>query len=200
MLTFSNTPRSLLNKSSHRLITTPHHKNRLLESLGVDILIDIPFTQELSQLSPEAFIALIEKTVPIARWVVGEDFRFGYQRAGTLQFLQEYATKVHQEVFVVEKIEDGGDVISSTRIREMIQEGDIQKASILLGRPYSIFTKVHGGVLDVTGLCLPPEGIWAVTVIANDTSYDGRLSIMKEGCFLTASHGQTQETVEVVLK
>ena len=112
VLTFSNTPRAFLNQKSHSLITTPLHKARQLERLGVDMLLDISFTKELSLLPPEIFVVLLEKSLPIACWVVGEDIRFGRQQTGTLRFLQDYARQALQEVRVVGKIEDEGTVIS----------------------------------------------------------------------------------------
>lgn len=185
VLSFPIPPRALISNTSPSLITTPIHKRRLLESFGVDLLLEIPFTKELSLLRPEAFLALLEESLHIVCWVVGEDTCFGHRQAGNVLFLRDYAQRSQQEVHVIEKIDSSSCLgISSTRIRQAIRSGDLGTASSLLGRPYSILTTIQEGILCVDSLCLPPLGTWHVTVSTGTHEELTQLIISEKGCSL----------------
>lgn len=194
VITFWPHPRIVLNKdvSQFKLLSTLDEKRYLIENLGVDDLIVVPFTYELSQLSAEDFFKqiLIEK-LKVKSLIVGYDHHFG--KGGQANFGKIKEIGEHAGV-CVERIEANsinGVTISSSKIREALQNGDIIAANEYLGYNYPLSgTVVHGKKLgrkmgfptaniqpdDVLKL-IPQDGIYAVKVIHNNITYNGMLSI-----------------------
>ena len=113
-------------------------------ALGKEIKsIAIPFA-DVRRLNPEEFIRYLQEQYPFVALVTGDNFRFAYQRAGTVEILQELGRRLHFRVETVSGISDGKALISSSRIREAIEAGDCAVAQQLLGRPYA----VHGRVVE----------------------------------------------------
>ena len=147
-------------------LTPPYHKRRLFERLGVDVLIDVPLTQELKDTSAEAFIGELQRMVFIHTWVGGTDLRFGKGREGSCDFL---ARRNDMKTVFVERLSVKGEEVSSTRIRQLVALGDLAKASSFLGRPYSLMASAthfdqNGYTLDLSRHCLPPDGDYAATL------------------------------------
>ena len=149
-------------------LITSHHKCRLFESLSVDLLIDVPFTKTLKNISANAFVSTLQKMIPVHTWVGGTDLRFGKDREGSCSFL---AKRSDMKTYFVERLSLEGDIVSSTRIRRLVAAGELSQASSLLGRPYSIvapsipyLSNRSGYALDVSHLCLPPAGEYEATV------------------------------------
>jgi cytidyltransferase-like protein len=147
-------------------LITPHHKRRLFESLDVDLLIDVPFSDTLKSLSAETFVTIVQQMASVHTWVGGTDLGFGRDREGSCATL---AARTDMNTHFVERLCIGGEVVSSSRIRRLVAAGDLSLASALLGRPYSFVasaTPLHPNAyaLDLSGLCLPPAGEYAVTV------------------------------------
>lgn len=124
IITFSSLP-----KVGQKQIITTLDKRQLLEASGVDILVELDFSQ-VSTLSPHDFLSLVRAMFPQAFWVIGEDCRFGAGRSAGSEFLE---SMFKGRVRVVEPIER--EELSSTYIRQCIEAGDLEKASSLLGRP-----------------------------------------------------------------
>jgi riboflavin kinase/FMN adenylyltransferase len=144
-----------------RRICTHAHKEKLLSRFDVDVLVHVPFTEELQNLSARRFLEYLNSKMTISHYVVGDDVSFGHNRVGNLQYLSEDAKARGQKVLCCEKIKD----VSSTNIRRAIQTGKIDQASFMLGRPYSIygsFLRNQQGVLylEDSALCLPPPGVY----------------------------------------
>ncbi|MEX1012210.1 MAG: bifunctional riboflavin kinase/FAD synthetase [Waddliaceae bacterium] len=180
VITFSNHPSTILN-SSHPtpLICTLSHRIKLLKSEGVDHVITLPFTAQLASLSPEQFLQKISP-LQFQTLVLGHDARFGKDKKGDRDTLSTLA-KNQFKLYYVEEVEG----ISSSAIRKCITTGQLVEASKLLNRPYSIYSQVTRGNsrgtaigyptanFDVTGLCLPPFGVYAIEVVIDSKKYPG---------------------------
>ncbi len=122
-----------------RLITPLEMKLRLLDESGLDAVLVIPFTRDFSQLSPREFCAEVLVRRLRAREVhEGESFRFGHKAAGDLEQLKRFGAELGFAVKGYGELRFGGDVASSSRIRELIAEGRVARARHLLGRPFAI--------------------------------------------------------------
>ena len=105
----------------------------------VDVLIDYPFTPEFARMPAEDFIEQIISRRLHARYVVvGTDFRFGYEKRGDVQMLSEYAGQYGYQLFVIEKERYQDRIISSTYIKEVLRDGDVEKAAKMLGYAYAV--------------------------------------------------------------
>lgn len=180
--TFDIPPGEQIQGMRPKVLTVNHEKEKLFESMGIDYLIECPFTEEIMRMEPEIFVETIVKNLNVKYLVVGKDFHFGHNRRGDYRMLQDYAPQCGYEVKVVEKIQENGRDISSTYIREEIAAGSIEKANMLLGYDFFVEGRVlHGEHLGKTVLgiptinllppeekLLPPSGVY-VTI----TEYDG---------------------------
>ena len=147
IITFEPHPRELFfpEKRSFRLMTQPAKKIRL-ESLGIDYLIEIPFTMEISRLTPKLFVEkILHKFFGVSHVVVGEDFKFGRHRKGTAQILKTLGTEFGIDVTIAPLIKNKDFEISSTAIRQALTDGKPEKASEMLGDWYSIVGIVSEG-------------------------------------------------------
>jgi riboflavin kinase/FMN adenylyltransferase len=123
------------------LITPLPVKLRLLETTGVDATLVLPFTRDLSLLSPREFVEQILKNRLHAREVhEGFNFRFGHKAAGTVTMLAEFGREMGFETKVYPEMRIRGHQASSSHIRELIQHGDISRARQLLGHTFSILS------------------------------------------------------------
>jgi riboflavin kinase/FMN adenylyltransferase len=146
VLLFDKHPISVLNVSAPKLLTTLDQKIKILEQLGVDYVYVQKFDVKFSTLEPDYFIKkiLIDK-LQAASIVAGFDYRFGKGAKGDTQYLKEICVKFKTDVTIVERIDFDNEPVSASRIRNLLDEGDIEKANKLLGRRYSIVGKVvHG--------------------------------------------------------
>lgn len=109
-----------------------------LEHWGLDILIREPFTLQLASLSPQEFFQKILRALHPRALVIGYDFRFGKDRQGDFELLKSLAGPQGLEVERVEPYQLHGEVVSSSRIRQLLSKGDLQGAQELLGRNYSV--------------------------------------------------------------
>ncbi len=180
VLTFEPHPRITLGQDSNlRLLTSLEEKALLLERLGVDYLIVIPFDKEFSKLSHQQFINdyLIGK-VGIVELIVGYNHHFGHNKSGDYGYL---ATQSHIEVTRVSQHLVDTRKVSSTVIRQSIADGDMSTATELLGHTYIIIGSSDSrGVVSVDSYKhLPPCGVYSAVV-------DGRNSeirVDEEGIF-----------------
>lgn len=170
-------------------------KVQLAEKLGVDVFVVIPFDQRFKEQPAEEFV----KKVLVARCnakriVIGDDFRFGYQRSGDVRLLQKMGREYGFETIVKEKMVADGDIISSTRIRSLVKQGLLKEANALLGTPYFISGNVQKGrqlgrkklntptanlYPDVVKE-LPPYGVYAVLAEAEGRQYAGVANLGKK--------------------
>jgi riboflavin kinase / FMN adenylyltransferase len=176
VVTFSPHPQEFFTGQRRELLTPLHEKAAYLKAMGVQQLVLLPFDQDLAKLSPHKFVEdiLIQK-LQAQQISVGQDFRFGRQRGGTTADLQAIAASHGITVQIVPLYTDGGERISSSAIRQALQQGDVSRANQLLGRPYTLMGEVVRGQqlgrtigFPTANLKLPPEkflprqGVYAV--------------------------------------
>ena len=146
-VTFYPHPDAVLRpRSAPRMLTSLERKAELLEALGMDELVVVRFDRRFASLSPEMFCRAVLSDHLGAKVVfVGENFRFGHEGAGTSLDLADYGTTHGFHVRPVPLVEDLGEAISSTRIRDLLKRGKVVEASGLLGRPHRLEGTVVSG-------------------------------------------------------
>ncbi len=165
VITFDPHPRYVLGTGEGmQLLSTIEEKIFLLEQIGIDNLIIIPFTQEFSRTSPMEFISSLA-TIGIRSMVVGYNHRFGHNKEGDFEYLSTHSGEM--EITKVEQQQVAGGKVSSTIIRQCIADGDMQRVEQMLARPYIIIGKVgeDGTIGDISeNKLLPAEGEYQAKV------------------------------------
>jgi riboflavin kinase / FMN adenylyltransferase len=200
LLTFQPHPLSVLKPDGFLGLITPLQvKKRLIEEAGVDVLLLLPFAEELRSMSGEAFVKdLLVGRIGIKGLVVGYDFRFGREGKGDVKALKRYSELYGFEFEQVNAVTVDHDKVGSNHIRKLIREGEIAKANSLLGRPYMIEGIVARGMgrgrdmgfptlnLETTFDIIPKRGVYvsavaihgkkwpSVTNIGYDPTFDGK--------------------------
>ena len=194
IFTFDPHPRKVVaaGESTLRLLTTLDEKIALLQQSGIDHLIIYPFTKEFSQLTYEEFVekVLVHK-IHTSFLVVGYDHKFGKDRKGDFEFLKECANRFDLRIEKLDVLLMNEANISSTKIREAIQQGDFDIANAFLGYPFML----HGTVVEGQQLgrkiqfptanveatdpdkIIPGYGVYAVKVMVKNQTYYGMLNI-----------------------
>lgn len=146
LLTFEPHPQTLLNGREAIRLTLADEKAALLKTMDIDLLFVVPFTQNLADLAPEDFIRhyLIEG-VGLSCLVAGFNHAFGKNKQGTRDFLVRLSETHDFKLDIVDPVYQKGLLISSSKIRDLMQEGDVGKASEMLGRPYTVSGRVIQG-------------------------------------------------------
>ncbi len=188
VMTFYPHPLKVLRPDCNLQFITPHkRKLELLAHYGVDVTWVIPFSREFASISPQDFVKTYLVDYLNVKWIiVGYDYHFGKNRAGNIEFLKQQGEKFGFGVESVSEIVVGGLIVSSTSVRKLIRQGQMQTVANLLGRPYEIRGKVvrgrnRGGRLlgfptaNVNiGEYVPPKiGVYAVKVIIDGKTYNG---------------------------
>jgi len=192
VFTFDIPPRKEVQGDSGEVLTTNDEKMHVFENMGIDYVVECPFTAEIRNMEAVAFIRMIVEKLHVRCMVVGTDFHFGHNRAGNYKLLQKYAKEFGYEVQVVKKMQYESRDISSTFVREEIKAGHIEKANELLGVPYFIQGLVkHGNEIGRTigfptinlisdeEKLLPPFGVYVTKVFIGGEEYCG---ITNVGC------------------
>ncbi|MEY3751423.1 MAG: hypothetical protein RLZZ186_1842, partial [Cyanobacteriota bacterium] len=139
-------PREVLFGEARLRLDLPSEKLDLLQPLGIEQLVLVPFTPALAALSPEAFVEQVLVEQLQARLVaVGENFRFGQGRSGDIHSLRQLCAARGIEVLVQPILSDDTARLSSSRIRRALSDGELQEAARLLGRPYRFGGRVVRG-------------------------------------------------------
>ncbi len=148
-----------------KFLSDPEEKLALLEEAGVDVVARLPFTRDFASQTPEEFmVQVLRDGLGTRELYVGQNFRFGKERSGTIQMLMEAGPRLGFTVHAISPVVMEGAPVSSTRIRDLIQAGAMGEAALLLGRPYQLKGTVvqghrRGGELGFpTANLLPPEG------------------------------------------
>ncbi len=193
VVTFDRHPNSVVapERTPAPIYSLPH-KLRVLEALAVDATWLIPFDEEFSRIEADAFVRQLARDFqPLHSLSVGSGFTFGYRRRGNLELLSRAGREHGFQVHGLSAIEFRGEVVSSTRIRETIRTGDLEAATAMLGRPYSVSGMVVRGDglgrgmgiptanLAVTDLVLPPDGVYAAEVLLEGQAHPAVLNL---GC------------------
>jgi len=139
-VTFEPHPMRMLRpEASVKLLTPASQKLRLLEQTGLDAAVVIPFTRELSRMSPGEFVErILSGKLQTLEAHEGYNFRFGHKAGGDVHLLAQLGARLGFRVVVYPEMCVRGLSVSSTRIRELIQSGDVRRARYLLGRAFGI--------------------------------------------------------------
>jgi len=172
------------------LISTYEEKVALFEELGVDLLVILPFTQEFACMAAEEFARTILRDALDAREVhVGFNYRFGKNREGDVGRLREFGRSFGFDVVEIPEVSVDGEIVSSTKIRDLLRAGDVEHAAKLLGRSYAVTgTVVEGDKrgrtlgfptanLDPKHEILPYPGVYAVRVFLETRQFDGIVNV-----------------------
>jgi riboflavin kinase/FMN adenylyltransferase len=212
VVSFSPHPREFFSGQPLALLSPLEERISLLEQMGVDQLVVLPFDEELARLSPAQFVQQILVDKMQAKHIsVGKDFRFGHKRSGTAELLRDLAADYGIEVSQVSLQTCDGERISSSAVRQSLGNGDVRNASRLLGRPYRLIGKVvHGQQLGRTigfptanlqlpeSKLLPAQGVYGVKVASKELNNgDPLFGVMNIGNRPTVNG--TQQTIEVHL-
>lgn len=176
VLTFSPHPERILRKARIRQIQTLSQRLEEIEKFGVHSVCIVSFTEKFSNLSSQEFIQdIIIKRFKVRVIIVGENFRFGRNRKGDISLLKKSVSKLGLKIFSVPPVTKEGHIISSSLIRNLLEQGQIDKANTLLGRFYRIEGKVIKGKSRGKDIGFPtanietaneivPSGIFITTV------------------------------------
>lgn len=188
VFTFMRPPRSLVKGDGQPVLLTNREKRAHMEKLGVDLMIEYPFTESVCHMEPEAFVEqVLVKGLKVKRIVTGPDFCFGYRRRGNITLLEQLSAVFGYELTVIEKERAAdGQIISSTLVRQELLAGNVERANELLGYPYTVTGEVvHGNHLGRTfGMptinqipaeekLLPPNGVYTARVEVDGHLYEG---------------------------
>lgn len=176
IVTFDQHPSAVLAaERAPQLIYPLSQKLRVLETLGVDLTLLIHFDRTFSEHTGEEFVRALSRAAGQIRSVcVGASFVFGHKRTGNVELLRKLGSELHFAVHGLAAVALDGKAVSSTRIRQAIRAGNLDAATQMLGRGYSLAGKIVEGDqlgrqlgfptanLEVGGLALPPGGVYAV--------------------------------------
>ncbi|MEX2604952.1 MAG: bifunctional riboflavin kinase/FAD synthetase [Gracilimonas sp.] len=210
VVTFDPHPRDIINpgKGGIKLLTTLKERCEILQDLGVDLLLVIPFDRDFSLLTSEEFVRdIIYEKVGVSEFVIGYDHHFGRDRKGTIETIENLGKKLGFDAYVVSKQEMQHVTISSTVIRKTLaEEGNVNKAAEFLDRHYLLNGIVmHGDERGHTigyptanlkpeheDKVIPKNGVYAVKVRVKEEWYGGMMNIGIRPTF-----GEDVRTLEV---
>ncbi len=226
VFTFDPSPAVLFGQGDGRELTVKNEKRLFFERMGVDILIEFPLTKNTAAMEPEAFVQDVLAGLLNARFIAaGRDLSFGREGRGNGALLSELAPGLGMEVKTIEKICVDGREVSSSLVREQVEQGNMILAERLLGMPYPIVGQVVRGnqigrtlgfpTVNVTpppSKLLPPKGVYLSEAVCGGRRYR---AVSNVGCKPTVAREQVMgvesylydfdrevygETVEIYLK
>jgi len=206
VVTFRQHPQSLFEPhSSLEILTSLPQKIKLLKDEGIEVIITLNFTLELAQIGIQQFIGLLKKYLKMRGLVVGPDFAMGRNREGDIDTLHTLEKSIDFNLTVIPPIIKNNELISSTTIRNVLAQGDMERVHDMLGRYFSLEGRVIAGSgrgkdlgfptanIDIDPVqALPADGIYATLAYIDDQP---RQSITNIGCRPT--FGEMERAVEV---
>jgi riboflavin kinase / FMN adenylyltransferase len=186
-----------------KMLTTFKERARILDAIGIKVLLCINFTREFANFSPDVFIEdILVKKINAKEIVIGPDYAFGKNRKGTTELLKKRGLELGFRVKIVKSVEIDGDVVSSSRIRKLLLKGNVHEVSTLLGRAYTIEGNVIRGAgrgekllhiptanITTPNELVPKEGVYAVRIGIKGSFFDGVANIGKKPTFGDADTG-----------
>lgn len=194
VLTFWPHPRMVVSQDSQslKLLSTVDEKIELLEKQGVNHLLIVPFTREFSELSSEEYVQkILIETIGTKKLVIGYDHHFGRNREGNFQYLEDNSDRFGIQIEEISRQEIDSLVISSTKIRQSLLEGNVKSANDLLGRNYSFSGIVVKGrqlgrtigfptanvQVSESYKLIPTNGVYAVRTLVRGQRLNGIMNI-----------------------
>jgi riboflavin kinase / FMN adenylyltransferase len=208
VVTFHKHPQETLNPQSQPpFLTDAAEKALLVKKEGVAAVIVLTFTPELSRLSARDFLSLLQKKLRMKGLVVGPDFALGRGGEGNIPTLRRLGSEMGFSITVIPPVQNNGDIVSSTAIRQALAAGDMEKVHRFMGRPFSLHGRViHGkgrgaGLgfptvnLDILpGQAIPGDGVYATLALVNNQTYPSVTNIGMNPTF-----GENKRTIEAYL-
>jgi riboflavin kinase/FMN adenylyltransferase len=211
VITFDPHPKLILSPKTNGLffLSTLDEKKRLIAESGIDHLIIMNFTRELSNLEAADFVKeILVKKIGVKHLLVGYDNHFGKSKGGDFRKIREFGEILNFEVEHSEQISAPGGVISSTVIRHALLNGHLEEANRWLGYSYSLTGTVIGGLKlgrslgfptanikpDDIHKLIPSAGVYAVEILLDNNKYKGMLSI---GFNPTVKKEKEERSIEV---
>ena len=194
VVTFHPHPRKVLAQGAENLhiLTTVGERIAIFEAAGVDVVVVIPFTRQFAATDSADFVRdFLVARLGMKAMVVGHDHHFGRNREGSFEVLKASGDQLGFQVTQVSPQEIEGRVVSSTRIRQLVSEGNVAEAAVLMGRAYRLRATVvagsgRGRIIgfptanlrpDDGGKLLPQRGVYAVDVQVKDRLFNGMMNI-----------------------
>ncbi len=191
VLTFKNSPRSVLNPAAQlSYITDLETRLSLLHQPGIDRVVPVEFTRELSQLSAAEFVDALSKELGMKGLVVGPDFALGHRRQGDVATLREMGKTAGFWVETVNNFSLDDSPVKSSAIRELLAQGQVERVKRMLDRPFSLAGEVETGdrrgrelgfptanLAPKSSMAVPGDGIYATWAIVDGVRYQGATSI-----------------------
>jgi len=195
IITFDPHPRRVLNNPNGgevSILTTTAEKLRIFQEAGIDQVLVIPFTKEFAKISSAEFVEdILVGKLAMEDIVIGHDHHFGRNREGGFQILEKLGETLRFSVHQVPEYKKDGEVISSSLIRNLLLNRDVEKAAAFMGRPYSLFgIVIHGNgrgreigfptanlQVDHEAKLIPGGGVYAVDVLLDNALYQGMMNI-----------------------
>lgn len=191
VVTFFPHPDRVLGKKEGRFyLSTPEERAELLGNLGVDVVLTHPFNVEVANLSAREFLQQLKQKIAFRDLVVGYDFGLGKRREGTVERLAELSGEFDYQLHVIPPVQINGEVVSSSLLRTLLGEGNIQKVNLLLGRPFYLRgTVIRGdgrgrtlGIptanLDILAeRAVPLEGVYVCHALVNHQRYGAVVNV-----------------------
>ncbi len=191
VVTFDPHPARILRPTdAPHLITATQHKIELIRNLGVGHLLVINFDKAFAATPPEQFVEqLVSHSKPLREICVGHEWSFGKNRAGNLDLLKKLGDKFNFNVVGIRPVSIDGEVVSSTAIRQAVENGDFAKAAKMLGRDYTILgTVIHGDSLgrkigyptanlSAHSEQFPPNGVYFAKALVSGESHHGLVNL-----------------------
>ena len=209
VLTCSPHPASVLTGQEIKCLTTPGEREEQHGALGVDVVISVPFSRDLSGVSARDFMSHLKQRLGLDRMLIGYDFALGKGREGNAARLEEIGRELGYVLQVIPGVGDESGVISSTAIRKLVSGGNVAAAAGLLGRPYRLTGPVvHGdhrgrkigfptaNVEYPPEKILPANGIYACWTMVGAERFAAAINV---GIRPTVSDTQTVPNVEAFL-
>jgi riboflavin kinase / FMN adenylyltransferase len=209
-MTFDPHPLKVLRpQHAPHLLTATQHKIALIRNLGVEHLLVINFDKKFAATSPEKFVEeLVVHSRPLREICVGHEWSFGKDRRGNLGLLKKLGPRFDFSVVGVPPVLINGEVVSSTAVRQAVENGDFAKAAEMLGRDYTILgTVTHGdnlgkkigfptANLSAHSEQFPPNGVYLAEAWINGVLYHGVINL---GYRPTVSSGKSERVLEIYL-
>lgn len=200
VMTFHPHPDVLLKDIQSRYyLTSPEQRAKLLGDMGVDVVVTHPFNHEVRTMRAEAFVDNLLKSLNMTSLRVGTDFALGYQREGNVDYLRELGQEKGYGLRPIDLVSfnDGGEIISSSSIRHLLQAGDVQEANSLLGRAYAVDGTVIQGDQRGRLIGFPTANmkVWEQQILPSQGVYAGWATVDGER-FMAVTNLGTRPTFD----
>lgn len=185
VFTFEPSPAVFFGRADGKELMTKEEKQRDLDKMGIDVLVEFPMNHETATMEPEIFVKkILVESLRTKYIAAGNDVSFGAKGAGDAELLERLSGEQGYQLCIIDKVSVNGTEISSSLVRSQVEKGNLQYVKELMGRPYSILGSVmHGRALGrtlgmptlnlepINSKLLPPNGVYYAEVTFRDKKY-----------------------------